>query len=207
MLPRLAPRRLAPRPRALAAAAAPLSATAEGLLAPPAFKIAVYPGDGIGKEVTAVTFRLLDQLQRRHGFALDCTWYDWGCDYYDKHGKVVPDDFLDVLRPYDAIFLGAVGFPSRVPDNETLQPLIDMRQGFDQYVCLRPARTFPGVRTPLAAQPELDLFVIRENSEGEYVSSGGRFKRGTPDEVATQTAVHTRKGVERIAGQSMSQRR
>ena len=149
-------------------------------------------------EVTVLTFELLKELEKRYGFQLDCTWYDWGCDYRDREGRVTPPDFLEILRPYDAIFLGAVGFPSRAPDNETLRPLIEMRQGFDQYACVRPACTFPGVPSPLGSGKPVDMSVIRENSEGEYVDSGGRFKRGTPDEVAVQSAVHTRKGVERI---------
>ena len=103
-----------------------------------------------------------------------------------------------ILKPYDAIFLGAVGFPSRYPDHITLEPLIRMRQAFDQFACVRPARTYPGVPTPLAANPTVDMIVVRENSEGEYVNNGGRFSQGQPNEVAIQSAVHTRKGVERV---------
>ena len=105
---------------------------------------------------------------------------------------------LQILRPYDAVFLGAVGFPSRYPDHITLEPLIRMRQAFDQFACVRPARTYPGVPMPLSANPTVDMIVVRENSEGEYVDNGGRFSQGQPNEVAIQSAVHTRKGVERV---------
>jgi tartrate dehydrogenase/decarboxylase/D-malate dehydrogenase len=118
--------------------------------------------------------------------------------YYDRHGRVAPDDFLTTLRPFDAIFLGAVGWPARLPDHITLTPLIRLRQAFDLYACVRPARTFPGVRGPLRSEQPIDLVIVRENSEGEYVDNGGVLAAGTPDEVAIQTAVHTRRGIERI---------
>jgi tartrate dehydrogenase/decarboxylase/D-malate dehydrogenase len=165
------------------------------------FKIAIFPGDGIGVEVTAEAVRVLDRVQQLdQSFALDYTHLPWGVEYWKQHGKVVPDDFLSVLRPLDAILLGAVGWPAVVPDHITLAPLVTIRQTFDQYACVRPSRLYPGVKSVLAnKQPgDIDLVVIRENSEGEYVDNGGRLKRGTPDEVAVQTAVHSRKGVERI---------
>jgi len=162
-------------------------------------KIALYPGDGIGPEVTIATVDVLKALAQRGGQAqLEFTPFDWGVDYHDKHGKVMPDDFLDVLRPFDAVFLGSVGFPSRLPDHVTLVPLIRMRQAFDQYACVRPARTFEGVPGPLVGNRKIDMVVLRENSEGEYVDNGGRFRKGTPHEIAIQTAVHSRRGVERI---------
>ncbi len=162
-------------------------------------KIALYPGDGIGQEVTAATVEMLDALAAKGGQAqLEFTHLDWGVDYYDIHGEVMPEDFLNILRPFDAIFLGAVGFPSRLPDHITLTPLIRMRQAFDQYACVRPARTFQGVSQPLRGNQEIDMIVLRENSEGEYIDNGGRFRKGTADEVAVQTAVHSRRGIERI---------
>jgi tartrate dehydrogenase/decarboxylase/D-malate dehydrogenase len=118
--------------------------------------------------------------------------------HYDRHGRVAPDDYLDTLRRFDAMFLGAVGWPARLPDHITLAPLIRLRQTFDLYACVRPARTFPGVRGPLRNDAPIDLVVVRENSEGEYVDNGGVIGAGTPGEIATQTAVHTRRGVERI---------
>src|SRR4051812_36326791 len=118
--------------------------------------------------------------------------------HYDKHGKVAPDNFLEILRPFDAIFLGAVGWPARLPDHVTLTPLIRLRQAFDLYACVRPARTFPGVPGPLRSEHPIDLVVVRENSEGEYVDNGGVIATDTPHEVAVQSAVHTRRGIERI---------
>ncbi len=162
--------------------------------------IAVYAGDGIGIEVTAEAVKALKAAEAKGGFALKLTEFDWGSRLWKRTGKIVPEDYLDQLRPFDAIYLGAVGDPVNLPDNQTLSPLIGMRQTFDQYANVRPARLFPGVRCPLAGRrPEdVDMVVIRENSEGEYVTTGGFFKRGTPDGIAVQTAVHTRKGVERI---------
>jgi tartrate dehydrogenase/decarboxylase/D-malate dehydrogenase len=118
--------------------------------------------------------------------------------HYDRHGRVAPDDFLETLRRFDAVFLGAVGWPARLPDHITLAPLIRLRQTFDLYACVRPARTFAGVPGPLRNDAPIDLVVVRENSEGEYVDNGGIIRVGTPEEIATQTAVHTRRGVERI---------
>jgi tartrate dehydrogenase/decarboxylase/D-malate dehydrogenase len=165
------------------------------------FKIAVYPGDGIGPEVTAEALRVLQRVQALDGsFRLEPTHLPWGVEYYKQHGQVVPDDFLEVLRPLDAILLGAVGWPALAPDHVTLAPLVKIRQSFDQYACVRPSKLYPGIRGVLAGKgPEqIDFVVIRENSEGEYVDNGGRLKRGTPDEVALQTALHSRRGVERI---------
>ena len=165
------------------------------------FKIAVYPGDGIGPEVTDEALRVLENVQQSDDtFQCEFTRLDWGVEHYQQHGKVVPDDFLDVLRPMDAILLGAVGWPELVPDHVTLAPLVKIRQTFDQYACVRPSKLYPGVRSVLPGKgpAEIDFVVIRENSEGEYVDNGGRLKRGTPDEVAVQTALHTRQGVERI---------
>lgn len=165
------------------------------------FKIAVYPGDGIGVEVIEPVLRLLDVLQEIDGgFRLETTEFDWGVRHWEQTGQVVPDDFLELLRPFDAILLGAVGWPEKIPDHVTLAPLKRIRQTFDQYACVRPARLPPGVKSVLNGKgpDEIDLVVIRENSEGEYVDNGGRFRQGTPHEVAIQTAVHSRRGVERI---------
>jgi tartrate dehydrogenase/decarboxylase/D-malate dehydrogenase len=164
------------------------------------FRIAVYPGDGIGTEVIAEALRVLQLIGELDDLKLDCKQFDWGTDYWERTGKVVPDDYLDVLRPFDAILLGAVGWPARISDHVSLAPLVRLRQRFDQYACLRPAKLYPGVKTVLADKgPEdIDFIVLRENSEGEYVDNGGRFRRGYPDEVATQTAIHTRRGIERI---------
>ncbi len=165
------------------------------------YRIAVYPGDGIGPEVIDQTLRVLDEVERRDGnFSLNKTSYRWGVDHWRETGKVVPEDFMDLLRPFDAILLGAVGWPDEIPDHITLAPLVQIRQVFDQYACVRPARLYPGLNSALAGKgPEhIDLVVIRENSEGEYVNIGGRFRRGHADEHAVQTALHSRRGIERI---------
>ncbi len=164
-------------------------------------RIAVYPGDGIGAEVIDEAVRVLDAVETRDGaFRLKKTRLPWGAAYWEETGRVVPDDFLDVLRPFDAILLGAVGWPSRIPDGVTLAPLVKIRQTFDQYACIRPVKGYRGVPPVLArTRPdEIDFIVLRENSEGEYVDAGARFHVGRDDEFALQTAIHTRRGVERI---------
>jgi len=165
------------------------------------YHIALYPGDGIGVDVTRETEKALMASTRRHGFNLIFEEFLWGCNYAAEHdGKVVPDDFLATLKKFDAIFLGAVGMPDKLPDHITLAPLIQMRQQFQQYVCLRPAVLLPGVLSPLVDNKpgHVDMAIVRENSEGEYTAAGGHFKADTADEVSVQTAIHTRKGVERI---------
>jgi tartrate dehydrogenase/decarboxylase/D-malate dehydrogenase len=162
-------------------------------------RIALYPGDGIGPEVTDAAVTVLTAAEKQAGtFHLDYERFDWGIGHFDRHGQVAPDNFLSRLRGFDALFLGAVGWPARLPDHVTLAPLIRLRQAFDLYACVRPARTFPGVQGPLRSAEPIDLVVVRENSEGEYVDNGGVLAVDTPNEVALQTAVHTRRGVERI---------
>jgi tartrate dehydrogenase/decarboxylase/D-malate dehydrogenase len=162
-------------------------------------RIALYPGDGIGPEVTDAAVAVLAAAEKRVGsFHLDYGHFDWGMPHFDRHGRVAPEDFLTTLGEFDAIFLGAVGWPARLPDHVTLAPLIRLRQAFDLYACVRPARTFAGVPGPLRSGEPIDLVVVRENSEGEYVDNGGVLAVNTPGEVALQTAVHTRRGVERI---------
>jgi tartrate dehydrogenase/decarboxylase/D-malate dehydrogenase len=131
------------------------------------YRIALYPGDGIGPEVVDATVAVLMAVERHlGGFRLDYQRFDWGMVHYDRHGSVAPDDFLTTLRQFDAIFLGAVGWPARLPDHVTLTPLIRLRQAFDLYACVRPARTYPGVPHPLRSEQPIDLVVIRENSDG-----------------------------------------
>lgn len=164
-------------------------------------KIALYPGDGIGPEVIREAVRVLRAVEQAdEGFRLTTTELDWGYELWRRTGKVVPDDFLQIVRPFDAILLGAVGWPAEVPDHVTLAPLVKIRQTFDQYACVRPVKLYPGVPRVLAGKgpADIDFVVIRENSEGEYVDSGSRFHVGRPDEFALQTAIHTRRGVERI---------
>jgi tartrate dehydrogenase/decarboxylase/D-malate dehydrogenase len=164
-------------------------------------RIALYPGDGIGPEVIAQAVRVLRAIeQQQSDWTLELVEFPWGAAYWRETGRVVPEDYLDVLRPFDAILLGALGWPAELPDDVTLAPLVTLRQRFDQYACVRPAKLYPGLRSLLADKGprDIDLVVIRENSEGEYVDNGGRVRRGTPDEYAVQTAVHTRRGIERI---------
>jgi tartrate dehydrogenase/decarboxylase/D-malate dehydrogenase len=162
-------------------------------------RIAAIPGDGIGVEVVAAGLEVLQELARRDGgFRLAFEHFPWSSDYYLKHGHYIPDGGLDELRRFDAIFFGAVG-AADVPDHVSLWGLrLPICQGFDQYANVRPARVLPGLKSPLANGAGVDWVIIRENSEGEYSGSGGRVHRGLPEEVATETSVFTRNGVERI---------
>ncbi len=165
------------------------------------YRIAVYSGDGIGPEVIAQALKLLCAVEQQdRSFSWHFTELDWGLTHYQRTGQVVPNDFLQILSAHDAILLGAVGWPATLPDHVTLAPLVQIRQAFDQYACVRPARLYPGVPSVLVGKgpSEIDMLVVRENTEGEYVDNGGRFRRGTPAEFAVQTAVHTRRGIERI---------
>jgi tartrate dehydrogenase len=159
----------------------------------------VIPGDGVGGEVSGEAVRVLGAAADLHGFEAECEWFDWSCDYYLEHGVMMPEDALDTLRVFDVIFLGCIGDANKVADHVSLEALLSIRRGFDQYVNLRPIRLYPGVETPVrTATPEsVDMLVIRENTEGEYSHSGGFFKRGTPDGFALQTGVFTWKGCER----------
>jgi len=167
---------------------------------PRTHRIAVIPGDGIGKETVPEALRVLDAAATRFGFALAPVQYDWSCDTYRRTGAMMPPDGLDRLRESDAILLGAVGWPG-VPDHVSLWGLlIPIRRGFDQYVNLRPCRLMPGARTPLAGRTEadIDFIVVRENTEGEYSSVGGRMFEGTEREFVSQQSVFSRKGVDRV---------
>ena len=162
-------------------------------------EIAVIGGDGIGPEVVRSGMRVMEAAARDDASPeLGFTEFPWGCEYYLEHGRMMPEDGLETLASFDAIYLGAVGWPS-VPDHVSLWGLLlPIRRTFDQYVNLRPARLLRGVRSPLAEPNDLDITVVRENTEGEYSDSGGRVYRDTPHEVAIQESVFTRRGVERI---------
>jgi tartrate dehydrogenase/decarboxylase / D-malate dehydrogenase len=164
------------------------------------YRIASIPGDGIGKEVMVEGIRVMDVAAKRFGFTLDWQPFDWSCEYYAKHGAMMPADGIDQLRPFDAIFLGAVGFPG-VPDHVSLWGLlIPIRREFDQYANIRPVHLMPGVVSPLAGRKpgEIDMVIVRENTEGEYSSVGHREHEGTDDERVVQESVFTRRGVDRI---------
>jgi tartrate dehydrogenase len=164
------------------------------------YKIAVIPGDGVGKEVCLEAIKVGKRACELENKVLDCQWFDWGCDYYLKNGTMMPDDMLDILQGFDSLFLGCIGDASRVPDHISLKIILTIRKGFDQYVNLRPIYLYEGVSTPLKnTRPgDIDLVVVRENVEGEYSQVGGRFKQGTDDEVAVQTAIFTKKGTKRV---------
>jgi tartrate dehydrogenase/decarboxylase / D-malate dehydrogenase len=164
------------------------------------YRIALIPGDGIGKEVIPAGTLVCEAAAERFAFRLEWQTFPWGSDYYFEHGTMMPEDGLEQLRPFDAIYLGAVGHP-RIQDNVTLNGLLlPIRRGFDQYACVRPAVLYPGVASPLAGKKpgEIDLVVVRENTEGEYAQVGGHVHTGTSAEVAVQTAVFTRHGTERV---------
>ena len=163
-------------------------------------RIAVIPGDGIGKEVLPEGMRVLEAAGKKFGVEFDWTVFDWSCEVYAKTGRMMPPDGLEQLRAFEAIYLGAVGFPG-VPDHVSLWGLlIPIRRGFQQYINLRPVRLLPGVRSPLAGRGprDIDMIIVRENNEGEYSEFGGRLYKDTPDELAVQEAVFTRKGTDRV---------
>ena len=164
------------------------------------YRIAVIPGDGIGKEVVPEGMRVLEAAGRKFDIAFKWDEFPWSCEYRAKHGRMMPEDGLAAIRRHDAIFFGACGFPG-VPDHISLWELpIPMRRQFDLYVNLRPVRLMPGIKSPLAGRNvgDVDFLVVRENTEGEYSSIGGRIFEGTARETVMQTATFTRYGVDRI---------
>lgn len=157
-------------------------------------RIALIPGDGIGTAVTEAAIAVAQAA----GAGLETVSFPWSCDHYLETGRMMPEDGISVLRGFDAIFLGAVGWPARVPDSVSLHGLLlPIRKAFVQYANIRPHRLLPGVEGPLKTR-DFDILCIRENTEGEYSGAGGRVHVGTPDEVAVETAIFTRAGVERI---------
>ena len=166
------------------------------------YSIAVIPGDGVGKEVVPEGLKVLRRAgEVTRSFALKTTDYPWSCEYYLEHGRMMPEDGVDRLRDCDSIYLGAVGFPG-VPDHVSLWGLLlPIRKEFDQYVNLRPIQLLEGIEGPLRDRgaQDIDIMCVRENTEGEYVGMGGRFRQGEPEESAIQVSLFTRKGVERVA--------
>ncbi|MEK9725162.1 MAG: tartrate dehydrogenase [Rhodospirillaceae bacterium] len=165
------------------------------------YKIAAIPGDGIGTEVIEAGVRVLHAVAARDGgFSVTVETFPWGADYYLKNGRMMPDDGLEALKPFDAIYFGSAGDP-RVPDHVTLWGLrLAICQPFDQYANVRPARLLPGIKGPLrdVGPDDLDWVIVRENTEGEYAGAGGRVHIGHPEEVGLDVAVFTRAGVERV---------
>jgi tartrate dehydrogenase/decarboxylase/D-malate dehydrogenase len=165
------------------------------------YKIAVIPGDGVGPEVLGEGIKVLQKVAELDGnFQFEFVYFPWGCEYYLKHGKMMDDDGLERLKEFDAIYLGAVGYPG-VPDHISLWDLLlKIRKGFDQYVNLRPIQLLDGAPCPLKniRREQIDMLVVRENSEGEYAGAGDWLFKGKPEEVVLQTGVFSRKGTERI---------
>ena len=166
------------------------------------YRIAVIPGDGIGKEVMPEGLRVLEAAAKKHGVSVHFDHFDFSSwDYYEKHGQMMPDDWKEKIGKHDAIYFGAVGWPAKIPDHVSLWgSLIKFRREFDQYVNLRPVRLMPGVPSPLVGRKpgDIDFWVVRENTEGEYSSVGGRMFPDTEREFVTQQTVMTRTGVDRI---------
>jgi 3-isopropylmalate dehydrogenase len=163
------------------------------------YKIAVIPGDGTGPEVTREGIRVLKTAAAKFKFSLDFTEYDFGGERYKRTGEVLPDSAVEEIRSFDAIYLGAIGHPDVKPGILEKGILLRLRFELDQYINLRPVKLYPGVWTPIKDKgpKDIDFVVVRENTEGLYTGSGGFLKKGTPDEVALQSSINTRKGVER----------
>jgi 3-isopropylmalate dehydrogenase len=163
------------------------------------YRIAVIPGDGTGPEVTAEAVKVLASAASRFGFKYDTVTYDFGGERYKRTGEVLPDSAVDELRGFKAILLGAIGHPDVKPGILEKGILLRLRFELDQYINLRPVKLYPGVQTPLRDKgpAEIDFVVVRENTEGLYTGGGGFLRKGTPDEIAIQESINTRKGVER----------
>jgi tartrate dehydrogenase/decarboxylase/D-malate dehydrogenase len=163
------------------------------------YRVAIIPGDGVGNEVASEATKILKVVADKYGFNIKTDDFDWGCDYYLKNGVMMPANALEILREFDAIFLGCIGDANKVPDHISLTLLLAIRKGFDQYINLRPIKLYPGVESLVktATAETVDIVVVRENTEGEYSSAGGFLKLGSPDAVAIQTGIFTQKGCER----------
>jgi len=173
------------------------------------YQVAVIPGDGIGVDVTKAAWQVLEHSAGQFDFALSGEWFPWSCEYYLEHGEMMPKNGIETLSQFDAVLLGAVGWPEKVADNVSLHGLLlPIRKQFDLYANVRPHRLLAGVEGPLR-KSEFDILCIRENTEGEYSGAGGRIHQGTPAEVAVETSIFTRRGVERILrfGFEMAQKR
>src|SRR5207244_13441410 len=197
-------RRHSHRPTAVPSSAPVPCKAARGRLCSPhmsTYRIAVIPGDGIGKEVMPEGVRVLDAAARKFGFTFTLDHFDWNCDRLVKSGEWMPENWKDLVGGHHAIYFGATGWPAAVPDHVSLwSSLIKFRRDFDQYVHLRPVKLMSGIPCPLAGRKpgDIDYYVIRENTEGEYSSVGGRMFEGTDREFVTQQSCFTRKGVDRI---------
>ncbi|KAL5453230.1 hypothetical protein PMIN06_005586 [Paraphaeosphaeria minitans] len=176
------------------------------MITPQSLRIAVIPGDGIGEEVMPLGLRCLKAAAAKFGLALELTEFEFAsCDYYLKHGDMMPEDWHSTLSAYDAIYFGAVGMPDIVPDHVSLWgSLLKFRRDFDQYISLRPCRLLPGIPSPLSNPGDIDFWVVRENTEGEYSSIGDKIFEGTEREVVIQETVMTRIGVDRVLNYALN---
>ena len=166
------------------------------------YKIASLAGDGIGKEVVPEGIKILKEVAEKHQFKIQFDEFDFAsCDFYAKHGKMLPDNWKEKIGSHDAIFFGAVGMPDQVPDHVSLWgSLLKFRRDFDQYINLRPVKLMPGVPCPLVNKKpgDIDMLIVRENTEGEYSSVGGRMYQGTDREIAIQETIMSKKGIDRV---------
>ncbi len=164
------------------------------------YRIAVIPGDGIGKEVVPEGIKVLDTVASKFNITFEFQWFDWSCERYLETGAMMPEDGIDQLRNFDSIFLGAVGFPTVLDHISLWGLLIPIRRQFQQYINLRPVRLFEGMQCPLANKKpgDINFYVVRENNEGEYSDVGGRLYPDTDDEIVMQQTIFTRKGVDRV---------
>lgn len=163
------------------------------------YKIAVVPGDGIGTEIVPVALEVLEKAGEKYGFTFENTFFDWGAGHYLKHGKFMPEDGLDQVKGFDAIFFGAVGLPAVDDTLPAKDYTFKVRANFQQYVNYRPVRTYPGVTRPIRLEDEIDFVVVRENTEGEFVQIGGQYMPEWEHGYGLDTSIFTRKGIERIA--------
>ena len=169
------------------------------------YRVISIPGDGIGVEVTPEAQRVVDMLAEKYDFRVAWETVDWGSGYFQGHGTMMPANGIEIMSKFDAIYLGAVGTPE-IPDHETLWGLlIPIRREFDQYINLRPIRSYEGVSGPLKSDKAIDIMIVRENTEGEYSEIGGRFASNSPFETALQVAVFSRHGIERVARYAVEQ--
>jgi tartrate dehydrogenase/decarboxylase / D-malate dehydrogenase len=167
------------------------------------FKIAVVPGDGIGKEIVPAALEVVDALGKKAGFSVDKDWFPWGAGHYLETGMFMPEDGLDTLMPYDAIFFGSVGLPEVDDTLPAKDFTFKVRTSFKQYVNYRPVRTYPGFHGPLKDKKNIDFVVVRENTEGEFVQIGSQYMPGSKEGMGVDTSIFTRQGIERIARYAM----
>lgn len=163
------------------------------------YKIAVVPGDGIGKEIVPEGLRVINAVAKKHGFSIDTESFGWGAGYYLKNNEFMPADGLETLKAFDAVYFGSVGLPEVDDTLPAKDYTFKVRTGFNQYVNYRPVRTYPGVQRPLRTEKHIDFVIVRENTEGEFVQMGGQYLPDEANGMGTDTSVFTRKGIERVA--------